>query len=109
MILAGAQPDAALLGAKFYHGLANPTRLRIVELLLSGEMTVGELVTALGRSQGHVSNQLACLKWCGYVASRQEGRHVRYRVADDRIRQLVQLGRSIVADNARAIAACTRM
>ncbi|HEY8414272.1 MAG TPA: metalloregulator ArsR/SmtB family transcription factor [Thermaerobacter sp.] len=96
--------------AKFFDGLANPTRLRIVELLLDrGELNVSQLVEATGVSQGQVSNQLACLKWCGYVTSRSEGRYVYYRVTDPRIRTLVELARQIVADNAEQIRACTHL
>ena len=95
--------------AKFFHGLSDLTRLRIVELLLDGEKNVSELVAILGQPQGRVSNQLACLRWCGYVASRREGRFVYYRVADPRIRQLVVIARSVIADNASAILTCTRI
>ncbi len=107
-------PDLAeqqwTLHAKFFDGLANPTRLKIVELLLErGEMNVREITEAVGMSQGQVSNQLACLKWCGYVTSRTQGRFVYYRVTDPRIRQLIELARAVVADNAERIRACTRM
>ena len=96
--------------AKFFHGLSDLTRLRIVELLLDeGEQNVSDLVTALGQSQGRVSNHLACLRWCGYVESRREGKFVYYRVADPRVRDLLDLARTIIADNAAAILSCTRM
>ena len=96
--------------AKFFDGLANPTRLRIVELLLEHEeLNVGQIVDAIRMSQGQVSNQLACLKWCGYVTSHSEGRFVYYRVTDRRIRALVELARQIVADNAEHIHSCTRL
>lgn len=98
------------LHAKFFDGLANPTRLKIVELLLDrGEMNVGEIIAAVQMSQGQVSNQLACLKWCGYVTSRSEGKYVYYRVTDSRIRDLIALARAVVADNAEQIRCCTRM
>ena len=95
--------------AKFFHGLSDLTRLRIVELLLEGEKNVSELVTILGQPQSRVSNHLACLRWCGYVDSRREGKFVYYRVADPRIRQLVELARSVIADNAAAVLSCTRI
>ena len=96
--------------AKFFHGLSDLTRLRIVEILLDeGEQNVSQLVTALGQSQGRVSNHLACLRWCGYVDSRREGKYVYYRVSDPRVRQLITLARAIIADNATAILGCTRM
>jgi ArsR family transcriptional regulator, cadmium/lead-responsive transcriptional repressor len=95
--------------AKFFHGLSDLTRLRIVELLLEGEKNVSELVSILGQPQSRVSNHLACLRWCGYVDSRREGKFVYYRVSDPRVRQLVALARSVIADNAAAVLSCTRM
>lgn len=96
--------------AKFFHGLSDLTRLRIVELLLDeGEQNVTDLVAALGQSQGRVSNHLACLRWCGYVESRREGKYVYYRVSDPRVRDLLDLARTIIADNAASILSCTRM
>ena len=105
-------PDAGVqigIYAKFFHGLANPTRLRIVEILLDGEKSVGQLVEAVGAAQSQISNQLACLKWCGYVASRQDGKYVLYRISDERVRSILQLAKEIVADNAEHIRCCTRM
>ena len=95
--------------AKFFHGLSDLTRLRIVEVLLKGERNVSELVTLLGQPQSRVSNHLACLRWCGYVDRRREGKFVYYRVADPRIRQLVELARSVIADNAASVLSCTRI
>src|SRR5688500_17220196 len=96
--------------AKFFHGLSDLTRLRIVELLLEqGERNVSELVAALGQPQSRVSNHLACLRWCGYVDSRRAGKFVYYRVADPRVGQLVALARGVIADHAAAILSCTRM
>jgi len=95
--------------AKFFHGLSDLTRLRIVELLLEGEQNVSALVAILGQPQSRVSNHLACLRWCGYVDSRREGKFVYYRVADPRVRQLVDLARAVIADNAVAILSCTRI
>jgi DNA-binding transcriptional ArsR family regulator len=95
--------------AKFFHGLSDLTRLKIVEHLLEGEMNVSELVAVLGVPQAQVSNHLACLRWCGYVESRRDGRFVYYRVADPRVRQLLDLAREVIADHAAAIWSCTRM
>ena len=95
--------------AKFFHGLSDLTRLRIVELLLEGEKNVSELVSLLGQPQSRVSNHLACLRWCGYVDSRRDGKFVYYRVSDPRVRQLLALARNVIADNAAAIVSCVRM
>ncbi len=111
---AGRDEDAAAeqrlaITAKFFHGLSDLTRLRIVELLLEGEKNVTELVAALSQPQSRVSNHLACLRWCGYVDSRREGKFVYYRVADPRVRELLALARGVIADNAAAILSCTRI
>jgi ArsR family transcriptional regulator, cadmium/lead-responsive transcriptional repressor len=95
--------------AKFFQGLADATRLRIVRLLLDRPSTVGELVARLGISQSGVSNHLACLKWCGYVTAERSGRWVRYRISDVRVRSLLKIAQSIVADNAKRLATCTRL
>lgn len=104
-----AQELQSTLHAKFFRGLANPTRYRIVEVLLGGPKNVSELVAALGVSQSLVSNQLACLKWCGYVSPQREGKYVYYAITDERIRTIVEMSRSVVADNASHISSCTRM
>jgi DNA-binding transcriptional ArsR family regulator len=101
--------NAAELTARFFTGLADPTRLRIVELLLERPHPVGEIVARLGLRQARISNALVCLKWCGYVEARREGRHVWYTVTDPRIRELVGLARAVMADHAAAIASCARL
>ena len=96
--------------AKFFHGLSDPTRMRIVEVLLDeGEQNVTELVTLLGQPQSQVSNHLACLRWCGYVESRREGKFIYYSVADPRLREILELARAVIAGHAAAILSCTRM
>ncbi|MCL6471697.1 MAG: metalloregulator ArsR/SmtB family transcription factor [Firmicutes bacterium] len=109
MVEKSAQELQSTLYAKFFQGLANPTRYRIVEVLLGGSKNVSELVETLGVSQSLVSNQLACLKWCGYVSSQQEGKYVYYKITDERIRTIMELSRSVVTDNASHISSCTRM
>jgi DNA-binding transcriptional ArsR family regulator len=97
------------LQAKFVRGLGDPTRLRIIRFLLDGPRTVSEMIVHLQMSQSRISNHLACLKWCGYVVAERRGRAVIYRVADRRVRTLLELTRDIVADNAEHIALCIRI
>jgi DNA-binding transcriptional ArsR family regulator len=92
--------------ATFFQALADPTRVRIVELLAESPMTVSELVSALGLAQGRVSSHLTCLRWCGYVRAEVDGRFNRYALIDDRIREIVRLGESIVIDNADRLTSC---
>ncbi len=101
------EPD---LLAKYFKVLSDPTRLRILELLQErGELSVGELVRALEQSQPKVSNHLACLRWCGFVHTRREHPSVLYRVADERVTNVLALGRALLGDNAEHVAACRRV
>lgn len=95
--------------SKFFHGLANPTRFKIAISLLHKEKNVSELVEELQIKQSQVSNQLACLKWCGYVDARQEGKYVYYQIKDERVRQIILLATELVRDNAKQISKCTRV
>ncbi len=97
------------LSAKFFRGLGDPTRLKILELLLDGEKNVSDLVRCLGIQQGRVSNHLACLKWCGYVTTTSKGRYTVYCIADKRVKHILQLSREMVAKNAEHLWACTRI
>lgn len=95
--------------AKFIRALGDPTRLALVEFLLDAEHTGTECVEHVGLSQGRVSAHLACLVNCGYLQVRREGRFAYYRLSDPRVAALVTLARELAADNAAAVAACTRM
>jgi DNA-binding transcriptional ArsR family regulator len=96
-----------VLTAKFFRALGDPTRLRILQLVLDEERNVTELVRLTGSPQGRVSSHLACLRWCGYVTARREGRRVYYRVADPRVRELLLLAASLVRDHTDRIRSCT--
>jgi DNA-binding transcriptional ArsR family regulator len=103
-------PTEPELVGKYFRALGDPTRMRILELLHEhGELSVSALVERLGQSQPKVSNHLACLRWCGFVHTRREHPTVYYRVADDRVTQLLELGRALLAENAEHVAACRRV
>jgi DNA-binding transcriptional ArsR family regulator len=103
-----APTEAELIG-KYFRVLADPTRVRMLEALeAEGELSVSELVERLGITQPSVSNHLACLRWCGFVAARREHRTVYNRIADPRVSEVVALGRSLLEDNAEHVAACQR-
>lgn len=96
--------------ARFFRGLGDPTRLKVVELLLAeGELSVSALLRRLGLRQGRLSSHLACLRWCGYVTSEVRGRFTYYRLTDRRVRRIVELGHRVAAENAAHLASCTRI
>jgi DNA-binding transcriptional ArsR family regulator len=105
-----AAPLADDLVAKYFRGLGDPIRLRILELLRSeGELSVSTLVDRLDLPQPRVSNHLACLRWCGFTEARREGRTIYNRIADERVEAMLNLANSLLADNAEHVAACSRI
>ena len=92
--------------ATFFQGLADPTRVRILELLAERPRTVRELQADLGLAQGRVSSHLACLRWCGYVVGTVDGRFNRYQLVDPRVRDIVMAAESIVRENADRLTSC---
>lgn len=66
---------AGLSAAAFlFHGFSDPSRLSIVRHLALGEHRVVDLTAHLGLAQSTVSQHLACLRDCGLVSSRPQGR-----------------------------------
>jgi len=100
-------PSRTELVAKYFRGLGDPTRLRILQLLEDArELSAGELVARLGMPQATVSTHLGCLRWCGFVATRREQRSVIYRIADARVSDLIASANSLLDDNAEHVACC---
>jgi DNA-binding transcriptional ArsR family regulator len=81
--------------AEFFKALAHPIRIRILELLVSGERSVYELQKALGVDQPTVSQQLAVLRARNIVEARKTGTAVRYTVRDATLRALLEVARRI--------------
>jgi DNA-binding transcriptional ArsR family regulator len=71
--------------ARFFKGLADPTRVLILRLLLDGEKNVTELVELVGSPQGRVSSHLGCLRHCA----------------------LLRIPQDLVAEHARELLSCT--
>lgn len=87
--------DKAMRVASLFAVLSDPTRLQVVFALLSaptGELCVGDLATGLGRDGTTISHQLRVLRNQQIVAVRKAGRVVYYRLVDEHIRLLLELG-----------------
>jgi ArsR family transcriptional regulator len=93
------QPPIYALKAEFFRALGHPARIRLLQLLREGEMTVGALQAALELDSSSTSQQLALLRKQGLVESRREGANVYYRVKDRRTLELLELAKSILATN----------
>lgn len=96
------------LKAKLFRGFGDPSRLKILESLREGELTVSAIVEQTGLSQSNVSNHLSCLRDCGLVTAEQQGKFVEYRLSDPRVNDILSQGEMLLADVARGIYECTR-
>ena len=88
-------PDRALQLAALFGVLSDPTRLQVVYALLcapAGELCVCDLATGLGRDDTTISHQLRVLRNQQIVTIRKVGRVVYYRLVDEHIRLLLELG-----------------
>jgi DNA-binding transcriptional ArsR family regulator len=84
-------PEAADLIAQRFRVLAEPTRLRLLDVLRDREeASVGELATTLATSQQNVSKHLGVLSAEGFVARRKAGTSALYRIADPAVFELCE-------------------
>lgn len=100
--------ESVVLEAKLFRGLSDPSRLWILKTLRDGESSVTGLVEKTGLSQPNVSGHLACLRECGLVVSRQDGRSVYYALADERMEEIFLAAEDILARVAERLYRCTR-
>lgn len=96
----------AVVAAKLFRGLADPTRLQILLALQRGEQRVVDLIDRLGTSQANVSGHLACLKDCGLVADRAEGRANYYRLAQPELAALLRSTETLLAEVGHRVDLC---
>jgi DNA-binding transcriptional ArsR family regulator len=83
--------------ANLFRVLGHPARVRILELLRDGELSVGALQEALGLDSGGTSQHLAALRRIRLVESRREGTSVFYRASDPQVFELLEVGRALIA------------
>lgn len=74
-----------------FKALSDPTRLRILNELRTGEKTVTDIYCATNATQSNTSKQLALLHGAGFLARRKEGTKVFYSICDPTVQQLCDL------------------
>lgn len=95
------------LRAILFHGFADPSRLRILQTLGSGERRVSDIVEVTGLGQPNVSTHLGCLFDCGLVGRERRGREVHYSLAEGVI-ELLTAADSILERSGDRIRGCER-
>ena len=83
---------------EIFRVLGDPTRVRILDVLASGELCVGDLARAVGISESAVSHQLRLLRTLRLVRVRREGRQAYYAVDDHHILELLNQARTHVEE-----------
>ena len=78
--------------ADLFSALSDPTRLRIISVLLEKEMNVGDIAAQLGMTESAVSHQLRGLRQMRLVRSRKDGRQVYYALDDEHVARLYRMG-----------------
>ena len=78
--------------AELFSALSDPTRLRIISVLLDSELNVGDIATQLTMTESAVSHQLRGLRQLRLVRSRKNGLQVYYDLDDDHVARLYRLG-----------------
>jgi DNA-binding transcriptional ArsR family regulator len=89
-----------------FRSLGDPARLAIVQRLASGEARVVDLTGELGLAQSTVSKHLACLRDCGLVDFRAEGRQSFYALARPELLDLLRSAEQVLAATGDAVALC---
>lgn len=78
--------------AELFSSLSDASRIRIIALLMDGEMSVRTLADGLGMTESAVSHQLRGLRQMHLVRARKSGRQVFYSIDDDHVARLFTLG-----------------
>lgn len=82
-------PEALTKAAECLRTLAHPVRLRMVQLLLHGRYTVGELAEDCGIPDNVASEHLRLMQRCGFFTSERDGRKVYYQVAEPHLEDIM--------------------
>lgn len=95
--------DAAVA---LFHSLSDSARLAIVRRLADGEARVVDLIGELGLAQSTVSAHVACLRDCGLVTGRPEGRQVFYSLTRPELLDLLAAAETLLAATGNKVALC---
>lgn len=94
--------------AKFFRGLADMSRLTILEVLRRGRKNVSEVVAETGFSQPSVSMHLDCLWCCGLVDREIGRRFTHYWIKSTKVTRLLELAEGVLEDVCERIASCSQ-
>ena len=85
--------------AVLYKMFADPTRLKIMQVLQDNELNVCEIAYLLNMTHSAISHQLATLKMVNLVKSRKTGKEVYYSLADEHISLIISIGKQHIMED----------
>lgn len=91
---------------KFLRGVSERTRLSILISLRSGEKTVSDIVQEIGASQSGVSQHLACLKGCGMITKRQDGKFCYYALSGPHMEAFLAMLDTVMVEVGEKVRCC---
>ncbi|CAJ1505528.1 ArsR/SmtB family transcription factor [[Mycobacterium] burgundiense] len=92
--------------AALFHSLSDPTRLAILQRLTQCEARVVDLIGELGLAQSTVSAHVACLRDCGLVTGRPEGRQVFYSLTRPELLDMLASAETLLAATGNVVELC---
>ena len=93
---------------KLIHGFSNKIRIQILESIKNQEKTVSQIVEEIKGNQSNISQHLACLKGCGIIVGRNEGKYCYYSLRNQHIRDLLMMFDVVLEDVQNDVACCER-
>ncbi|MBQ1076121.1 winged helix-turn-helix transcriptional regulator [Micromonospora sp. C31] len=99
-------PPGPAAAVALFRSLGDPTRLAILRRIATGEARVVDLTGELGLAQSTVSKHLACLRGCGLVDYRVEGRQSFYALTRPELLDLLRAAEQVLAATGEAVALC---
>jgi ArsR family transcriptional regulator len=89
----GSSVPLSEVKADLFRALAHPARVRVLEVLVDGERSVGELQPMVGIELSHLSQQLGVLRRAGLVSARKERSSVYYSLRDPLVAELLAVAK----------------
>lgn len=93
--------------SSLFRGLGDPARLSCLLAIRDGPRTVGEIVEVTRLSQPNVSKHLACLRECGLVHAKRDGRFMRYALSHPDVERFLDVSEGLLAEVGGSIASCS--
>lgn len=106
MTMTSAQATQSGAAVCLFRSLGDPARLRIAAELAQSERRVVDLTKLLGLAQSTVSAHVSCLRECGLVRARADGRQTFYSLAHPELLDLLRAAEALLAATGDAVVLC---